>query len=94
MSLTVLVGLGPRVFELDGLAARRPGGFQEIPPMAHDQLQGRWSGGDLLAWVSADDATSVAHAVRRLATDAAPFAAPASGRSTGPGGRWTPRATP
>lgn len=74
VSLTILVGLGPRVFELDGLAARRPGGFQEIPPMAHDQLQGRWSGGDLLAWVSADDATSVAHAVRRLAADAAPFA--------------------
>ena len=74
VSLTILVGLGPRVFELDWLAARRPGGFQEIPPMAHDQLQGRWSGGDLLAWVSADDATSVAHAVRRLAADAAPFA--------------------
>ena len=74
VSLTVLVGFGPRVFELEGLAGRRPAGFQDIPPMAHDRLQDRWSGGDLLAWVSADDATSVAHAVRRLSTDAAPFA--------------------
>ena len=81
VSLSILIGLGPRVFDLPGLAAARPTGFQEIPPMAHDRLEDRWSGGDLLAWVSADDATSVAHAVRRLTTDAAPFARP----------RWTQR---
>ncbi|GAA4897267.1 Dyp-type peroxidase [Tessaracoccus lubricantis] len=74
VSLTALVGLGPRVFDLDGLGARRPAGFQEIPPMQHDRLDQRWTGGDLLVWVSADDATSVAHAVRRFVTDAAPFA--------------------
>ncbi|MCG6566779.1 peroxidase [Tessaracoccus sp. ZS01] len=74
VSLTALVGLGPRVFELDGLQAKRPAGFQEIPPMQHDALDQRWTGGDLLVWVSADDATSVAHAVRRFVTDAAPFA--------------------
>lgn len=74
VSLTVTVGFGPKVFELDGLAARRPTGFQAIPPMDHDGLQDRWSGGDLLLIVQADDDTSVAYAVRRLVTDAAPFA--------------------
>lgn len=73
-SLSVLVGLGPRVFDLDGLNPQRPAGFQEIPPMEHDQLQQRWSGGDLLVWISADDATTTAHAARRLTADAGPFA--------------------
>ena len=73
-SLSILVGLGPRVFDLDGLNPQRPGGFQEIPPMEHDQLQQRWSGGDLLVWISADDATTAAHAARRLTADAGPFA--------------------
>lgn len=74
VSLTALVGLGPAVFELEGLRAKRPAGFQDIPAMEHDRLESRWSGGDLLLWVCADDQTSIAHAVRRLATDAAPFA--------------------
>ncbi|HSO69067.1 MAG TPA: Dyp-type peroxidase [Arachnia sp.] len=73
-SLSILVGLGPRVFDLDGLDPMRPAGFQEIPPMEHDQLQHRWSGGDLLVWISADDATTTAHAARRLTADAGPFA--------------------
>ena len=37
-------------------------------------LQQRWSGGDLLVWISADDATTTAHAARRLTADAGPFA--------------------
>lgn len=73
-SFTALVGLGPAVFRLEGLESKRPAGFQEIPPMQHDRLEQRWSGGDLLVWISADDATSVAHAARRFTTDAAPFA--------------------
>lgn len=76
VSLTALIGLGPAVFDLPGLEAKRPAGFQEIPPMEHDKLESRWSGGDLLAWVSADDATTVSYAIRRLTIDAAPFATP------------------
>jgi dye decolorizing peroxidase len=72
--LTVTVGWGPRVFELPGLSGARPAGLQEIPPMRHDRLEDRWSGGDLLLVVGAHDGTSVAHAVRRLVADAAPFA--------------------
>jgi dye decolorizing peroxidase len=72
--LTVTVGWGPTVFALGGLAGARPPGLHEIPPMRHDRLEERWSGGDLLLVVGAHDGTSVAHAVRRMVADAAPFA--------------------
>ena len=51
-----------------------PPGFGEVPPMRHDRLQERWNGGDLVLLVAGRDATTVAHAVRRLVADAAPFA--------------------
>ncbi|HEX6248913.1 MAG TPA: Dyp-type peroxidase [Nocardioidaceae bacterium] len=72
--LTVTVGWGPGVFDVPGLAGARPPGLHEIPPMRHDALEDRWSGGDLLLVVGAHDGTSVAHAVRRLVADASPFA--------------------
>ncbi|HEU4515475.1 MAG TPA: Dyp-type peroxidase [Nocardioidaceae bacterium] len=72
--LTVTVGWGPGVFGIPGLASARPAGLHEIPPMRHDRLEERWSGGDLLLVVGAHDGTSVAHAVRRMVADAAPFA--------------------
>lgn len=72
--LTVTVGWGPGVFALPGLGSSRPAGLQEIPPMRHDRLEERWSGGDLLLVVGAHDGTTVAHAVRRLVADATPFA--------------------
>jgi len=74
VSLSITVGLGPNVFSLPGLTRKRPDGFVEIPAMRHDQLQGRWSGGDLLAIVAADDATTVDYAARRLTRDAGTFA--------------------
>ncbi len=72
--LTVTVGWGPGVFGVPGLEPARPPGLHEIPPMRHDRLEERWSGGDLLLVVGAHDGTSVAHAVRRMVADAAPFA--------------------
>lgn len=72
--LTITVGWGPGVFALPGLGAARPTGLHEIPPMRHDRLEERWSGGDLLVVVGAHDGTTVAHAVRRMVADAAPFA--------------------
>lgn len=74
VSMTVLVGLGPRVFELDGLRDKMPAGFQEIPPMQHDKLDEQYTGGDLLLWISAADFTSIAYAARRLTHDAQPWA--------------------
>ena len=74
MSLSVTVGFGPKIFTLPGLAAKRPEGFIDIPPMRTDKLLDRWSGGDLIVMVAADDETSVAHAERVLTRDAATFA--------------------
>lgn len=72
--LTVTVGWGPAAFDLPGLEGARPPGLVEVPPMRLDDLDPRWSGGDLLLVVGADDGTTVAHAVRRLVADASPFA--------------------
>ncbi len=76
VSLTITIGFGPGVFELSGLEDKRPAGFQSIPPMDHDKLQERWTGGDLLVMVQADDETTVSHACRRMSVDARPFALP------------------
>ncbi len=70
--LTVTVGLGP-----GALAAGRvegPLGFEPVPPMRHDRLEDAWSGGDLVLVVGAREGTTLAHAVRQLLRDAAPFA--------------------
>nr|WP_216653925.1 Dyp-type peroxidase [Nocardioides sp. zg-DK7169] len=71
--LTITVGAGPGAFGPRRLGAP-PAGFGEVPPMRHDRLQERWTGGDLVLFVAGRDATTVAHAVRRLVADAAPFA--------------------
>ena len=74
MSLSVTVGFGPRIFTLAGLSAKRPEGFIDIPAMQHDKLLDRWSGGDLVLMIAADDETTVAHAERVLTRDAVTFA--------------------
>lgn len=76
--VTITVGLGTRVASPGGLVAAPPG-FAEVPPMRHDDLRPAWSGGDLLVMIGAHDGTTAAHAARRMAADAAPFASP----------RWT-----
>lgn len=71
--LTITVGLGPRLLGREwGIPA--PDGFEPVPPMRHDRLQRRWTGGDLALLVQGRDGTTVGHAVRRLVADAAPFA--------------------
>ncbi len=67
------MGLGGAAFRGD-LSARRPAQLVDVPPMRHDRLVDTWSGGDLVMVVGAQDGTTVAHAVRRLVADAAPFA--------------------
>lgn len=74
VSLSVTVGFGRRVFALPGLEDKLPDGLAEIPSMRHDKLRPEWSGGDLVLQVCADDATSVAYAVRTLTRDARTFA--------------------
>jgi len=64
--LTVTVGLGPRAFELAGLARAVPLRLRPLPGFAVDRLDPRWGGGDLLLQLCADDAQVVSAAMRAL----------------------------
>lgn len=73
--VTVTVGLGDGLLG-DGWGIPRPDGFGVVPPMRHDRLEPRWTGGDLGIVVNARDDTTAGHVVRRLVADLAPFARP------------------
>ncbi|MEV4544341.1 Dyp-type peroxidase [Micromonospora echinaurantiaca] len=72
--LTVTVGFGPGLYRAAGLDDRRPPSVADLPPLRIDRLQPRWSGGDLLLQICADDPVTVAHAQRVLVKDSRPFA--------------------
>ncbi|ROR93450.1 deferrochelatase/peroxidase EfeB [Salana multivorans] len=70
--LTVTIGLGPTLFELDGedrfgIAARRPAALAPLPPFLGDALSTEWSHGDLCLQACADDPQVAVHAIRNLA---------------------------
>ena len=69
--LTVTFGFGPGLFR----AARLTPSVADLPGFTIDRLQPRWSGGDLLVQVCADDPLTVTHTQRMLIKDALPFAA-------------------
>lgn len=73
--VTVTVGLGDTLLG-DEWGIPRPEGFRVVPPMRHDRLEPRWTGGDLGIVVNARDATTAGHVVRRLVADLEPFARP------------------
>lgn len=59
----------------------RPASVAPLPAFAIDRLQDRWSGGDLLIQICADDPMTLTHAQRMLVKDTLAFAKP----------RWTQR---
>ncbi|MCH8614347.1 Dyp-type peroxidase [Arsenicicoccus dermatophilus] len=62
-SLSVTLGIGPRVFALRGVTQPRPPWLGPLPAFpAIDKLQDRWSGGDLLLQICADSPITVSHA--------------------------------
>nr|WP_233251678.1 iron uptake transporter deferrochelatase/peroxidase subunit [Serinibacter arcticus] len=70
-SLTITIGLGPTLFELDGvdrfgIADRRPPGLAPLPPFLGDVLKAEASHGDLCVQACADDPQVAVHAVRNL----------------------------
>jgi deferrochelatase/peroxidase EfeB len=70
--LTVTIGLGPGLFEQDGvdrfgLAGRRPAALSPLPAFTGDALTDEWSHGDLCLQVCADDPQVALHAIRNLA---------------------------
>ncbi|MFC9788835.1 Dyp-type peroxidase [Rhodococcus sp. NPDC127528] len=64
--LTVTVGFGPGLLRAAGLDGRAPAWLKPLPPFAIDRLEERWSDGDLLLQVGADDPVALAHALRVL----------------------------
>lgn len=67
-SLTVTVGLGPRVFsETYGLASRKPALLRELEHLPSDAFKPGYTGGDLSLQACADDPQVVYHAIRDLA---------------------------
>ncbi|MER7130588.1 Dyp-type peroxidase [Streptosporangium saharense] len=72
--LTVTFGFGPGLFTAAGVADRRPRQIEQLPGFSVDRLRERWSEGDLLAQICADDPLTVAHALRMIVKDARAFA--------------------
>lgn len=67
--LTVTIGFGPGLFDALRMPERRPSWLRQLPAFPQiDQLEDRWSGGDLLLQICADDPLVVSHAARILAS--------------------------
>lgn len=69
--LTITIGLGPRLFERDGvdrydIAAARPSELQHLPSFDGEALEAARSDGDLAIQICADDPVVAVHAVRNL----------------------------
>jgi dye decolorizing peroxidase len=73
-SLTITIGLGFGAFAAAKFTEQWPLTHRAIPAFDTDRLDARWSGGDLLLQISANDGATVVHALRELAKDAQPFA--------------------
>lgn len=74
--LTITFGFGPGLFAAAGLDAQRPASVAPLPAFPIDRLQDRWTGGDLLIQICADDAMAISHAQRLLVKEASAFAKP------------------
>lgn len=68
--LTVTFGFGPGLFEAAGVDSP----VRQLPAFGTDRLQERWSGGDLLVQICADDSVTVAHTLRMIVKDTRAFA--------------------
>ncbi|MEU9885803.1 Dyp-type peroxidase [Sphaerisporangium sp. NPDC051011] len=68
--LTVTFGFGPGLYG----AAKVDGRPASLPAFVVDRLEPRWSGGDLLVQICADDPLTVAHTLRMIVKDARSFA--------------------
>ena len=71
--LTLTFGFGPGLFEKNGadrfgLRARRPEALADLPAFTGDQLDEKFSGGDLCVQACADDQFVAFHAIRQLAS--------------------------
>jgi dye decolorizing peroxidase len=71
--LTVTVGYGPGVFTAAAVEDRRPPWLAPLPAYRVDRLEERWSHGDLVLQICADDEVTVSHTLRLLVKEARAF---------------------
>jgi deferrochelatase/peroxidase EfeB len=98
-SLTVTVGLGPRIFtDTYGLAHQKPALLRELNQLPSDAFKPEYTGGDLSLQACADDPQVAYHAVRDLAriakdtgTAATGWMVMGFGRASAGKGQTTPR---
>lgn len=64
--LTVTLGFGAELVRRVAGGDAVPTWLRPLPAFSIDALEDRWSGGDLLLQIAADDAVTVAHATRML----------------------------
>jgi deferrochelatase/peroxidase EfeB len=74
--LTITVGFGPQLFDKLGMPHRRPAGLQPLPAMPGDQLDPKFSDGDVVVQACADGELVATHAVRQLIRISAPLLVP------------------
>ncbi len=72
-NLTITVGLGPRFFELIDREDEKPEWLEQLPEYPGDEIEDRWSGGDICLQVCSDDQLMLSHASRYLIRNAATY---------------------
>ena len=85
------LGFGHSMFSKLGLEGQLPDGMTKLPAFKVDQLEDRYSHGDVLIHIAADDPIVLAHGTRSLVRDSMPFA---TVRWTQPGFAHTPGMVP
>jgi dye decolorizing peroxidase len=71
--LTITFGFGPGFFTRLGLTSQIPSGFTALPNYSIDRLDPKYSDGDLVIQVAADDPLTVSHAARQMTRVAKSF---------------------
>lgn len=64
--VAIAVGLGPRVFDLDGMRAEAPAWLKPIPSLTIDDFEKPWKQTDLVVQVDTDNPVTVSHVVGQL----------------------------
>lgn len=65
-NLTITCGVGERFFDVIGKADQRPEWLHDIPEFSLDQLEDRWSHGDIVLQICCDDPTMLAFSTRHM----------------------------
>ncbi|MBV7295341.1 Dyp-type peroxidase [Corynebacterium sp. TAE3-ERU12] len=72
-NLTFTIGFGQRFFDVIDRVAQRPEWLHPLPKYDRDNLQDKWSGGDIMLQVCCDDPMTLSHVTRYMIRNGAPY---------------------